>query len=247
MLLTRICINPKGYRGFWAKKWKKGPKITSTSGGWRCPPATSIQSRLFYDAGCIPAHLRYMLQKLSWSKRFYLRFYSFSNIGRSSVIDMSSSRPWSIHHAGPLLGGIFFIFFWISYLIHLLQSRHKYFTNDPRHSVHPESDVGDYHTRSARCVGLNCKLSGQKHSRFVFGPLEDIHDAHRNRWLPAKWWVDTLWVFPARWWVVMGVYLSCQGGSWGNSCIGCGAVEGWNVKYWIWAFVFTKRPIFFLY
>ena len=90
---------------------EKGPKITSTSGGWRCPPATSIQSRLFYDAGCIPAHLRYMLQKLSWSKRFYLRFYSFSNIGRSSVIDMSSSRPWSIHHAGPLLGGIFFIFF----------------------------------------------------------------------------------------------------------------------------------------
>ena len=78
-----------------------------------------------------------------------------------------------------------------------LQSRCKYFTNDPRHSIYPESDVGDYHTRSARCVGLNCKLSGQKHSRFVFGPLENIHDAHRNRWLPAKWWVDTLWVFPA--------------------------------------------------
>ena len=190
-----------------------------------------------------------MLQKLSWSKRFYLRFYSFSNIGRSSVIDMSSSRPWSIHHTGPLLGGIFFIFFWISYLIHLLQSRHKYFTNDPRHSVHPESDVGDYHTRSARCVGLNCKLSGQKHSRFVFGPLEDIHDAHRNRWLPAKWWVDTLWVFPA-----------LVGGHGGVSIM-----SGWLlrqqlhrmwscrdemmkcVKYWIWAFVFTKRPIFFLY
>ena len=128
-----------------------------------------------------------------------------------------------------------------------LQSRCKYFTNDPRHSIYPESDVGDYHTRSARCVGLNCKLSGQKHSRFVFGPLENIHDAHRNRWLPAKWWVDTLWVFPA-----------LVGGHGGVSIM-----SGWLlrqqlhrmwscrgmkcVKYWIWAFVFTKRPIFFLY
>ena len=159
---------------------------------------------------------------------------------------MSSSRPWSKHHAGPLLGGILLIFFYNFFWNNSLQSRCKYFTNDPRHSVRPESDVGDYHTHSAPCF-VKLKTLGTETITF------HVWSTWKHTWCTQEplaasemgGWV--LYGCSLRWWVVMGVYLSCQGGSCGNSCIGCGAVGMKYVNKWIWAFFFTKRPIFFLY
>ena len=163
---------------------------------------------------------------------------------------MSSSRPWSKHHAGPLLGGIFLKFFYNFFIIffEIIVSKVDASTLPmiPA-TLFVQNRTWVTTTLIQQYVSVKLKTLGTE--TFTF----HVWSTWKHTWCTQEplaasemgGWV--LYGCSLRWWVVMGVYLSCQGGSCGNSCIGCGAVGMKYVNKWIWAFFFTKRPIFFLY